>query len=189
MAHYDRPAAPDELACLEDFANSARFLYGEDHLAEPATARRWLADAGHPEAAEALDEAGRAALVEVREAVRDLLDGREAARAAATLNRHSGRDLGPPEWGATGTPRPRIRTDDPVRRVIAALLARLATAGACGGLERLKVCRAPECRWVFYDRSPANRSVWCSMSICGARHKMRSYRTRKQSEGADHTSR
>jgi predicted RNA-binding Zn ribbon-like protein len=37
---------------------------------------------------------------------------------------------------------------------------------------------ADTCRWVYYDRSPAGRSRWCTMSLCGARNKMRKYRAR-----------
>ncbi|WP_373299583.1 CGNR zinc finger domain-containing protein [Amycolatopsis acidiphila] len=47
-----------------------------------------------------------------------------------------------------------------------------------GRARRLKPCTAPGCRWLFYDRSPAGNSVWCNMDICGARHKMRAYRSR-----------
>jgi predicted RNA-binding Zn ribbon-like protein len=44
----------------------------------------------------------------------------------------------------------------------------------------LKVCRADDCRWLYYDRSPGNNSLWCSMNICGARHKTRTYRRRRK---------
>jgi predicted RNA-binding Zn ribbon-like protein len=63
-----------------------------------------------------------------------------------------------------------------------ALLAEMA-AGIAQALEggtwiRLKTCAADECRWVYYDRSPAGRGRWCTMRICGSRAKVRAYRTR-----------
>ncbi|MFR9779011.1 CGNR zinc finger domain-containing protein [Micromonospora sp. MS34] len=54
----------------------------------------------------------------------------------------------------------------------------ILAAVAEGAWPRLKACAAHECRWVYYDRSPAGRSRWCTMSICGSRAKMRAYRRR-----------
>ncbi|WP_199853793.1 CGNR zinc finger domain-containing protein [Plantactinospora sp. BB1] len=34
------------------------------------------------------------------------------------------------------------------------------------------------CRWLHYDRSPAGRSRWCTMGICGSRATMRVHRQR-----------
>lgn len=62
------------------------------------------------------------------------------------------------------------------------LLSRVAAAvaGALveGTWQRLKACEAPACHWAYYDRSPAGRSRWCSMRVCGARAKMRRYRAK-----------
>ncbi|GGV52325.1 hypothetical protein GCM10010277_48750 [Streptomyces longisporoflavus] len=63
------------------------------------------------------------------------------------------------------------------------LLSRVAAAIAEGAASdtwtRLKACEAPDCHWAYYDRSPAGRSRWCDMGVCGARAKMRAYRARK----------
>jgi len=58
---------------------------------------------------------------------------------------------------------------------VAAAIAESLTAGTW---PRLKACEAPDCHWAYYDRSPAGRGRWCSMSVCGARAKMRRYRAR-----------
>ncbi|WP_339129741.1 CGNR zinc finger domain-containing protein [Streptomyces sp. f51] len=47
-----------------------------------------------------------------------------------------------------------------------------------GTWPRLKACEAPTCHWAYFDRSPAGRGRWCSMSVCGARAKMRRYRAK-----------
>lgn len=60
----------------------------------------------------------------------------------------------------------------------ARIAAGIATGLADGTWSRLKACAAHSCRWVYYDRSPAGRSRWCTMSICGSRAKMRAYRSR-----------
>ncbi|MFG2408863.1 CGNR zinc finger domain-containing protein [Streptomyces brevispora] len=61
----------------------------------------------------------------------------------------------------------------------ARVAAAIATASADGTWDRLKVCEAADCRWAYYDRSPAGRRRWCSMSVCGARAKMRTYRAKR----------
>ncbi|MEU3226547.1 CGNR zinc finger domain-containing protein [Streptomyces sp. NPDC006976] len=61
----------------------------------------------------------------------------------------------------------------------ARVAAAIAAASAEGTWARLKVCEAADCRWAYYDRSPAGRRRWCSMSVCGARAKMRTYRAKR----------
>ncbi|MER5935157.1 CGNR zinc finger domain-containing protein [Streptomyces sp. NPDC002054] len=58
------------------------------------------------------------------------------------------------------------------------IAAALAEGVAAGTWPRLKACAAEDCQWAYYDRSPAARGRWCSMSVCGARAKMRTYRSR-----------
>lgn len=38
--------------------------------------------------------------------------------------------------------------------------------------ERLKICRNPECGWLFLDRTRNQNRVWCDMSFCGNRAKV-----------------
>lgn len=175
---YTRPPAPGELALVESFCNTAAFLHGTDALADARGAGAWMGEQGF--GAAGLDEAAAARLREVREALRDHLEGDRAEAARACLNAESQAVLGPPRWRAPDRA-PRLDrgaaagADGP----IAAVLAVLAAAEIGGRCDRLKVCAAPECRWVFYDRSPATSGSWCSMDICGARRKMRSYRGRR----------
>ncbi|MEV6754618.1 CGNR zinc finger domain-containing protein [Streptomyces sp. NPDC051214] len=61
--------------------------------------------------------------------------------------------------------------------------AAIAEAAAAGTWSRLKACEAADCLWAYYDRSPAGRSRWCDMGVCGARAKMRAYRARKSPRG------
>ncbi|MFF1716328.1 CGNR zinc finger domain-containing protein [Streptomyces sp. NPDC058268] len=61
--------------------------------------------------------------------------------------------------------------------------AAIAEALTSGTWSRLKACEAPDCHWAYYDRSPAGRSRWCDMGVCGARAKMRAYRARKGAVG------
>ena len=63
---------------------------------------------------------------------------------------------------------------------IAGLVAIAATSAASGSWHRLRICAAPDCRWVFYDTSRSGAGRWCSMATCGNRNKTRRYRERHQ---------
>ncbi|MFE3328172.1 CGNR zinc finger domain-containing protein [Streptomyces sp. NPDC059176] len=71
-----------------------------------------------------------------------------------------------------------LRPADPTALASRVAVA-IADARADGTWLRLKACEAEDCRWAYYDRSPAGRSRWCSMAVCGSRAKMRTYRARK----------
>jgi len=55
----------------------------------------------------------------------------------------------------------------------------VAAAVAAGRWNRLKLCAAADCRWAFHDTSRSGRGRWCSMEVCGNRHKTRAYRRRQ----------
>ncbi|WP_433833065.1 CGNR zinc finger domain-containing protein [Actinoplanes sp. CA-015351] len=65
---------------------------------------------------------------------------------------------------------------DPALGVIAVAVAH---AVADGSWQRLRLCAAPDCRWAFFDASRGGAGRWCSMEVCGNRHKTRSYRSRR----------
>ena len=62
---------------------------------------------------------------------------------------------------------------------IAALLAIIARAMIDGSWSRLKACPGDHCGWTFYDHSRNQSGRWCSMNVCGDRHKSRAYYRRK----------
>lgn len=161
----DRASAPGGLALIEALVNTLDVESGADSLGTPENRERF-------------------ALVERDvDAARTL---REALRGACLA--HAGH-------GTSGT-LDTLLADAPLRVSVAAdgtaalcaagpdgLLGRVALAIAAGAADgtwaRLKACEAEDCRWAYYDRSPAGRRRWCSMSVCGARAKMRTYRARR----------
>jgi predicted RNA-binding Zn ribbon-like protein len=64
------------------------------------------------------------------------------------------------------------------------VLAELHHAAETGRLDRLKMCAADECGWVFYDRSKPGTRRWCASALCGNRQKTRAYRRRQREAGA-----
>jgi predicted RNA-binding Zn ribbon-like protein len=68
------------------------------------------------------------------------------------------------------------------------LLAQVAEAAAqllaTGDFDLIRKCEADDCVLWFYDRTKAHRRRWCSMALCGNRHKVARFRERQKS-GAD----
>jgi predicted RNA-binding Zn ribbon-like protein len=67
-----------------------------------------------------------------------------------------------------------------VRGAIGRILAEVEAGMADGTWERLKVCRADDCRWAFFDGAKNRSRAWCSMQSCGNRAKVQAYRERHQ---------
>lgn len=51
-----------------------------------------------------------------------------------------------------------------------------------GDLDRLHVCAAEDCQWLFYDTSRNRSRKWCDMETCGNRAKINRYRKRHSDE-------
>ena len=150
--------------------------------ASAALAARWLSAAGLLPPGSVLTVPQQAALLELREATRQVLSGhierREDPEAASRLTMA----LAPSRLTLAVDPADGVRLvsadHDPFSRVIGAVAAAIAEAATTGTWARLKCCPGRRCGWAFYDRSASSRSRWCSMQICGARAKMRAYRDR-----------
>ncbi|MEU9000093.1 CGNR zinc finger domain-containing protein [Streptomyces caniferus] len=178
--------APDSLRQVQDLVNTLDIETGADALTADGGLGAFLRDHGVPEpapgrgASAALEE-----LRELREALREVCLAHTAGtavpeRAARTLDRLLA--AAPlvlavrPDGGAALRPAPGLGG---AAQVTARIAAGIATAVADGTWTRLKACEAHDCRWVFYDKSPAGRSRWCTMAVCGSRAKMRTYRARR----------
>lgn len=65
------------------------------------------------------------------------------------------------------------------------LLAAVARSGAEiiaeGPRARLRLCANPRCGLFFYDTSRTRRRRWCSMTVCGNRHKVAAFARRQAS--------
>jgi predicted RNA-binding Zn ribbon-like protein len=163
-----------------DFVNTADLRPQEESLATPEQLTDWLRERGLLANARAtkadLDQA-----LQVREALRDLLaaqNGLEADVTAATavLDGAAHRARLTLRFSAAGA------TLEPsaagVRRALGKLLAEVSAGMADGTWERMKACRAEDCRWAFLDTAKNRSRAWCSMQSCGNRAKANAYRAR-----------
>lgn len=163
----ERSPAPEGLALVESLVNTLDVESGTDALdTADGRARFGITETGLTEARE-LRESLRAALLAhaghpPHRPVTPLSDLLARAPLYLAVDEHDGSA--------------RLRAGEDT------LLSRVATAVAhalvAGTWTRLKACEAATCHWAYYDRSPAGRSRWCSMQVCGARAKMRRYRAK-----------
>ena len=129
-----------------------------------------------PRLAQELAEAIRA-----REAIRDLLaakSGLEAdvAAAAAELDDAAKRArLGVRFADGAARLEPSVAG---ARGAVGRILAEVSQGMADGTWERMKACRADDCRWAFIDTAKNRSRAWCSMESCGNREKVQAYRER-----------
>jgi predicted RNA-binding Zn ribbon-like protein len=172
---------------VQALVNTLNAEAGRDLLGTAAEAARWLTTARLMPAGSRLTGTEYSALVELREAIRQVLSGhtdrRHDPEAASRLTM------------ALAVCRLALAVDpvggaclvsadhDPFSRVIGGVAVVIAEAAATGTWARLKCCPGKRCGWAFYDRSASSRSRWCSMQVCGVRSKMRAYRGRQGRQG------
>jgi predicted RNA-binding Zn ribbon-like protein len=71
-----------------------------------------------------------------------------------------------------------VYADGTARQVLAPL-AESAAELIAGDFTLVKHCENPDCSMWFADRTKSHRRRWCSMAICGNRHKVASFRQRR----------
>lgn len=177
-----RAPAPGSLRLVQALVNTLNAEAGRDLLGTAAEAAGWLAAARLMPAGSRLTGTQQAALVELREATRQVLGGHTDRRpdpeAASRLTMALACSRLALAVDPAGGARLVSADHDPFGRVIGGVAVAIAEAAATGTWDRLKCCPGQLCGWAFYDRSASSRSRWCSMQVCGARSKMRAYRGR-----------
>ncbi len=120
----------------------------------------------------------------LREVIRVLVEARKAGRAASAdaLNVFLRQAPSHPVlvW-SDSTPRvERLRPTDSVEQCLAPLAEAAALLLAEGDFALIRMCEHPDCTRWFYDRTKSHKRRWCSMALCGNRHKVAEYRKRQQ---------
>ena len=176
------PSAVADLAVIEKFLNTlderAFTRHGQDHVAtdeltSPQALNRWMEAHGLTAAGQEPCQSNLTAAVSLRAAVRESLRGAtDSANVAHALAAFPLR-LTPDSSG-----RLHLGADTGVPG-LDVIVETIATSAAEGRWWRLKLCASPDCRWAFYDTSRSGGGRWCSMEVCGNRHKTRAYRQRR----------
>jgi predicted RNA-binding Zn ribbon-like protein len=187
--------APSPLRWIEELVNSRSVEFDTDEIETVDALERWLAARRLIPAGTTIQASEHARVLRGREGLRALIALNDAAFSTpmdrpgqpdaidmvalddlARLARETALVV-----DVTSRP-PRLvpRTTAPVEAVFGHLFAAIMLAVANGTWDRLKVCRNPACRWVYYDRSRNRSRSWCSMATCGNRAKARGFRQRRQ---------
>ncbi|AQT94498.1 CGNR zinc finger domain-containing protein [Pseudomonas azotoformans] len=121
---------------------------------------------------------------ELREVIRDLVAARKAQQPGnpAALNAFLRKAVSHPQlvWPATEAPRlERQRKQQTAEQFLAPIAEAAATLLVEGDFNLIRRCEHPECILWFYDRTKAHKRRWCSMALCGNRHKVAEFRKRK----------
>lgn len=163
-----------------DFVNTAEWDPEREDLPTPGALAEWLAGQG-------LDPGGRVTIADleearaVREALRDLLSAHnevatDVPRATAVLDtaaQRSGLAIRFADGSARAEP-----SASGIQGALGRILAEVSAGMADGTWERMKACRADDCRWAFLDTAKNRSRAWCSMQSCGNRAKVAAYRER-----------
>ena len=183
MGSSSRQAAPGALALVQSFVNTADFEQHQEDFGTPDHLGTWLRSHGLLWDGEPLSEGDLRRALDVREALRTLLQANNGAEinanAVATLN-HAATDAWlTVRFAPDGHSQLEPGTGG-VNGALGRLLAIVNTAMTEGTWVRLKACRSHTCQWAFYDASKNRSGAWCAMAVCGCRSKARTYRQRQR---------
>ena len=166
---------------IQDFVNSLDLMpYGEE-FETPEALGGWLAGRGLLDEGARVTKAELAEAKRVREALRDVLSAKNGVEvdvdAAMTEIDAAAKRAGlQVKFDPTC---PRVEpTASGVRGAIGKVLVEVYDGMVDGVWERMKACRADDCRWAFLDTSKNRSRAWCSMESCGNRAKVQAYRER-----------
>lgn len=172
-----RQSAPGALSLVLDFVRTSSFLDDSANL------RDWLRAQGLMSTKEELAAGEARSLIDLRQALRALLRANhdrtangEALKTLDLLSSQVAMELRFRDDQASL----QARDGRSGQRAIGQILGIVYDAMADGSWQRMKICRASDCQWAFYDSSRNRSGTWCSMSDCGNRAKARAFRERSR---------
>ncbi|MGY2373038.1 CGNR zinc finger domain-containing protein [Pseudomonas sp. SDO524_S393] len=153
-----------------------------------ADVERWLVRLGWAEegAVPAFETGALLAVAKgLREVIRTLLEQRKAGEQGdpAALNTFLRKAVSHPQlaWPAPGELRlDRQRKQQTPEQFLSPIAEAAASLLVAGDFNLIRTCEHPECVLWFYDRTKGHKRRWCSMALCGNRHKVAEFRRRKQ---------
>ncbi|WP_440090166.1 CGNR zinc finger domain-containing protein [Pseudomonas fragariae (ex Marin et al. 2024)] len=166
-----------------DLLNTRMMIDGQrrDLLIGHASAIQWLEQVGL--GSDAFDERLLDELQELRGSIEQLVQARLENRIAdpSRLNTFLLRAVPQLVWEPSRGPElDRFCQPNATDRVVAEIAFAAAQLLAEGDSSLLRKCESHECSLMFYDRTKSHKRRWCSMALCGNRHKVAEFRKRKQ---------
>ena len=158
-----------------------------DVLQSDADVLHWLEQA-HMAPAENLAPSQRSALLatarDLRETIRPLVLKRKAGKRidVAGLNAFLTHADSYPQLitDSSGLHLERHRPSRTPEQILAPIAESAAEFLATADFSLVRACEGKGCILLFYDRTKSHRRRWCSMQVCGNRHKVESFRERQR---------
>lgn len=152
--------------------------------------RRWLDRQGvvAPKGAKAADGAALLAqATALRTLARELVTRRKAGKTAdpGPLNAFLATHVSAPQLVHDGDGKlvlVRVPRGDAIASMLGPVAEAVAQLLADGDFALVRQCEHPDCVLWFYDRTKAHKRRWCSMALCGNRHKAARFRQRSAGE-------
>lgn len=182
------PVAADHPAL--DFLNTVAQIDGKpvDSWASDADVLRWLRRMGWYGEDGASTGPARGLLKSarlLRETVRALVAGRKSGESIdpRPLNDFLAKAPSHSELvcDEAGVRLERRRMTKIPEQLLAPVAESAAELLATGDFDLVRKCEDAACTMWFYDRTKSHRRRWCSMALCGNRHKVAAFRQRRQS--------
>jgi predicted RNA-binding Zn ribbon-like protein len=176
-----------------DFLNTRMRGNGEvvDLLQRDADVLHWLKQAGLP-APKLAWHATRTSLLDsartLRENIRSLVEKRKAGQRGdpALLNRFLSGVQSHPRivWNKPRSLKiEKVRRQDTAEAILGPVAEAAADLLATADFKLVKRCEDDTCVLWFSDHTKSHRRRWCSMALCGNRHKVAAYRQRLRDSG------
>lgn len=196
MSDSESPSSPAEPLLLADhlaldLLNTEAGTEGQhiDFWRNGDDVSRWLQrcgiEAGHLVSAD--KEALFAAAKDLRATARELIALRKRGEQGnpERLNGYLALQQSVPvlEWTKDSVRMVRRGLSDSPLQSLGTVAEAVAALLADGQFELVRQCEHPDCVMWFYDRTKSHRRRWCSMALCGNRHKAAEFRRRQQGNG------
>jgi len=130
----------------------------------------------------------RSALLEtartLRETIRPLVLKRKAGKRpdVSALNEFLVQAASYPQlvWDSNALHIERHRSARTPEQILAPIAESAAEFLSTADFDLVRPCEGRDCILWFYDRTKSHRRRWCSMAVCGNRHKVESFRERQR---------
>lgn len=179
-------AVPARVGLVYDFVNSCdercftvhgELLVPSDELKSPSDLTRWCIER------HIVDAHVRASAVEIqaakqlRAALRDAIASSSAGEGVDGAGFESATHRFRHFVGVDAAGSLTLRSAGAgVQAALETIAAEVFMASTTGDWGRLKMCGAPDCRWIFYDGTRPGTKRWCETDVCGNRMKLRQRR-------------
>ena len=124
----------------------------------------------------------------LRENIRSLVEKRKAGRRGdpSVLNQFLAASQSYPKlvWNKSSLLVDKVRRQDTAGSILAPIAEAAADLLATADFKLVKHCEGESCVFWFCDQTRSHRRRWCSPELCGNRHKVAAYRSRRRIEKA-----